>query len=321
MLKYLIIPLTRNAVSFCHYSRNSTEDTAINVETLKKGIVFAMKENLNIQFLYPDYEISEEHKNIIDSIDHTSIVSSTCEDRHLVNGADIIVFDSWASLNYYPFEKDKSYVIRTDKKLFFDNAIFLKGILKSVDRLVVVLTDPQDFSNEDFRIYTEKLNAIIPVVKEEYRKGHIVHFNLLTDRMLIDGMNNCNAGHESITLAPDGNFYICPAFYLDGSTCVGNIETGLDIKNPLLYHLNHAPICKICDAYQCRRCVWLNKKTTGEVNTPSHEQCVISHIERNASKRLLESIREIGEFLPEKNISGIDYLDPFDKLTKQQTYE
>ena len=139
-----------------------------------------------------------------------------------------------------------------------------------------------------------------------------VHFNLLTDRMFLDKMNNCNAGDESITLAPDGKFYICPAFYLDGSKAVGDLENGLDIKNRQLYRLDHAPICRKCDAWQCRRCVWLNRKTTLEVNTPSHEQCVVAHIERNASRRLLKEIRTLGEFLPEKEIKEIDYLDPFD---------
>lgn len=51
---------------------------------------------------------------------------------------------------------------------------------------------------------------------------------------------------------------------------------------------------------------------TLEVNTPSHEQCVIAHIERNASKKLLAQIRSSGEFMPSKNIPSIEYLDPFE---------
>ncbi|MEE1222143.1 MAG: CXXX repeat peptide maturase, partial [Bacteroidaceae bacterium] len=74
----------------------------------------------------------------------------------------------------------------------------------------------------------------------------------------------------------------------------------------------HAPICRHCDAYQCRRCVWLNRKTTYEVNTPGHEQCVVAHLERNASRELLNRIRRHGTFLPaNEEIKEIDYLDPF----------
>jgi len=49
-----------------------------------------------------------------------------------------------------------------------------------------------------------------------------------------------------------------------------------------------------------------------EVNTPSHEQCVVAHLERNASRMLLENIRRHQSFLPDQKIKMIDYLDPFD---------
>ncbi len=140
--------------------------------------------------------------------------------------------------------------------------------------------------------------------------------------MMLSKMNNCNAGFENITLAPDGKFYVCPAFYLASDEedyglgkskfSIGNLNEGLDIKNPQLYKLSHAPICRNCDAYQCKRCIWLNRKTTFEVNTPSHEQCVVSHLERNASRELLHNIRKHGEFLSNIDIKEIKYLDPFD---------
>ena len=86
----------------------------------------------------------------------------------------------------------------------------------------------------------------------------------------------------------------------------------MDVKNPQLYKLSHAPICRNCDAYQCKRCVWLNRRTTYDINTPSHEQCVVSHLERNESRELLTNIRKNGIFLPGKEIKEINYLDPFD---------
>ena len=150
-------------------------------------------------------------------------------------------------------------------------------------------------------------------VERLYVERKSPQLNLLTDRMMLTAMNNCNAGWENITLAPDGKFYVCPAFYLEQAYNIGTLEEGLDIKNPQLYRLDHAPICRHCDAYQCKRCIWLNRKTTLEVNTPSREQCVMAHLERNASRGLLQNIRKHGTFLPDKEISKIDYLDPFDK--------
>lgn len=312
MLKYLIIPLADDSVSFCHYERGNKSDGLIDIDTLKKAIFWAMTENLNVQFVYPDKEIPSAYKAVVETIDHAKIVGSHCEDKVLTDEADIVVFDGWNDLDAFKCQSGKSYVVRTDKADLFDNADVIKSLFPKLDRLVVVITDIDKFKEHDFEKYDAFLNDLIPVVKEEYGKGHSLHFNLLTDRMLLDKMNNCNAGDETITLAPDGKFYICPAFYLDGSKAVGDPVTGLDIKNRQLYRLDHAPICRKCDAWQCRRCVWLNRKTTLEVNTPSHEQCVVAHIERNASRRLLDEIRTLGEFLPENEIKEIDYLDPFE---------
>lgn len=52
---------------------------------------------------------------------------------------------------------------------------------------------------------------------------------------------------------------------------------------------------------------------TLEVNTPSHEQCVISHLERNSSRDLLMNLRKYGIFMPKIEIDEIKYLDPFEK--------
>lgn len=312
MLKYLIIPLADDSVSFCHFERANSSDRLIDIVTLKNAIFWAMTENLNVQFVYPDREIPSEYKPVIDTIDHVKIVGSHCEDKTFVDEAEIVVFDGWNGVDTFEFQPRKSYVVRTDKSDLFDNADVIKSLFPKLDRLVVVITDIDKFEESDFQKYESFLNAMIPVIKEEYGKGHLLHFNLLTDRMFLDNMNNCNAGDESITIAPDSKFYICPAFYYDGKAAVGDLESGLTIKNQQLYRLDHAPICRKCDAWQCRRCVWLNRRTTLEVNTPSHEQCVVSHIERNASRRLLQEIRTLDEFLPAKEIKKIDYLDPFD---------
>lgn len=316
MLKYLIVQLDDTATSFCHYNNGKTDKHLIPLETLKKALFQAMKENLAVQFLYPDYKLPQEYKEAIFTISHIDIVSSLCEDKVLRDKADIVVFDSWAAINYYPFDKSQIYVFRTTLHELTEQTAMLGLILPKTDRINIVVTDITEFAEVQRKQYSEFLLHLSAKVSNEYRKDHPVQLNLLTDRMFLDSMNNCNAGWESITLAPDGKFYICPAFYLDGGESVGDLQNGLDVRNPQLYRLDHAPICRNCDAWHCRRCVWLNRKTTLEVNTPSHEQCVVAHLERNASRKLLKSIRELGEFLPGKEIKAIDYLDPFESINK-----
>ncbi|MGN1219282.1 MAG: CXXX repeat peptide maturase [Phocaeicola sp.] len=328
MLQYLIILLDDTSTSYCHYDNNNVKSRLISLEDLKAGIFYAMKENLMIQFVYPDFELPQEYKDVINTIDHSIIVSSLCEDSELKDNADVVVMHDWTAIEWMQFKTDISYVLRTTKSDLFDRYQFLKPVLGTVSRLNIVITDVESFTDEDFEIYKNVLSSLSEETEKLYVDGKSPQLNLLTDRMMLDKMNNCNAGWENITLAPDGKFYACPAFYyaqqIDGSetsigkVCgkgysIGDLKSGLDIKNPQLYRLDHAKLCRNCDAYQCKRCIWLNRKTTCEVNTPSHEQCVLAHLERNASRMLLNNIRKHGSFLPEKEeIKEIDYLDPFD---------
>lgn len=318
MLKYLIIQLDDASASFCHYHNDRTQNKLIPLEILRDAILWSMKENLTLQFLYPDYVIPEDYKREISKTFHADIVASTCNDTKLRENADVVVFDSLAAVNYDYINLNQTFVVRSSLSVLLESLELLITMLSSTNRLNIVITDikASTATRENLTKYSNLLDSLAYQVAEEYKSGHNVQLNLLTDRMLLNEMNNCNAGVETVTLCPDGNFYVCPAFYSDRQIrySIGNLKDGLNIKNPQLYKISHAPICRICDAYQCRRCIWQNKKTTLEVNTPSREQCVISHIERNASRKLLAQIREIGQFLPGKEIQEIDYYDPFDKI-------
>lgn len=309
MIQYLVILLDDTSVSFCHYDNMRTERRLMPIETLKAGILYGMKENLNIQFVYPDYELPEEYAKVIESIDHSKIKPASMAER-----ADVAVIDGLDEAGGTTGRDGTAYVLRLTKEEMFAGCGAITSMLESTGRLNIVLKDIETFTDDDFKKYGKALAELSEDVERMYAEGKTPQLNILTDRMMLDKMNNCGAGYTTITLAPDGRFYVCPAFYLcaDGYA-VGNLDGGLDIKNARLYKLDHAPLCRRCDAYQCRRCVWLNRKTTLEVNTPSHEQCVVAHLERNATRGLLRKIRTHGTFLPDREeIKEIDYLDPFD---------
>ncbi len=313
MLQYLIILLDDMSTSYCHYS-SANQKRLISLNDLRRGIRFSMLENLMIQFVYPDYELPQKYRDEIDTIDHNKIVSSQSLDKTVLEESDVIVLHDWTILQNTDFGEGKSYVLRTDKQGLFEKYSSLKVILGKVDRLNVVIKDVETFTDRDFESYKMVLKELSTEIEKLYVAGKSPQLNLLTDRMMLSQMNNCGAGESNITLAPNGKFYVCPGFYYeDEADSVGDLDKGLDIKNKQLYRLDHAPICRHCDAWQCKRCIWLNRKTTLEVNTPSHEQCVIAHIERSSSKTLLENIRQHGSFLPDAEIKEIDYLDPFDK--------
>lgn len=309
MIQYIVILLDDTSTSFCHYMNEKADRRLIPLQTLKDGICYAMKENLNIQFVYPNYKLPKEYLAAIDSIDHTDIYPAEMSDN-----ADVVVFDSLIAAKDYVFKEEVAYLIRTDKVSLFNEYKIIGEILDKVTRLNVVITDIETFTEDDFMAYKSLLSNLAERVEQIYVSGKSPQLNLLTDRIMLEKMNNCGAGDTSVTLAPDGKFYVCPAFYLsaDGYT-IGDLANGLEIKNSQLYRLDHAPLCRRCDAWQCKRCIWLNRKTTLEVNTPSHEQCVVAHLERNASRKLLMDIHKYGKFMSgNEDIKEIDYLDPFD---------
>lgn len=279
------------------------------LETLQRGILFGMTENLNIQIVYPPYTIPDEYNHTIDSIDCVKIKpAKECAD------ANAVVFNNLDEIDGQTLNEDAYYILRIDKTSLFDQYDKVSLLLEDVRRLNIVITNIESFNKDDFARYENVLRQLGDKIKSLYSQGKSPQCNILTDRIMLSKMNNCCAGEASITLAPDGKFYACPAFYLCESDCsFGDLNGGLNIKNPQLYKLDHAPICQHCDAFQCHRCVWLNRKTTLEINTPSHEQCVIAHLERNASRKLQMALAECTNiFSSYEEIKEINYLDPFE---------
>lgn len=309
-LQYLVILLDDTSVAYCHANNPLKERNIMPIETLRKAILFGMKQNLMIQYVYPKYELPEEYNEVIESIDHVKI------------GRDVKVFNEVPK----KLEGD-NVVIRLKIADFISKRYDIAALLPQAKRLNICLTDIESFKDEQQGEYEKALNTLNSVLLNLYKEQKQPQLNILTDRLQLTEMHNCEAGIGNITVAPNGKFYLCPAFYYDermgisnrmnhvtkdATRSVGDLDSGLNIPNKQLLQLDHAPLCRICDAYHCNRCIWLNQKLTWDNNTPSHQQCVISHLERNASRQLLADIRKNGEFLPEQDIKEIDYLDPFD---------
>lgn len=312
MLTHLIILLDDTSVSYCHYNSSSAERNLISLDDLKEGILFAMKENLNIQFVYPNYELTLEYDEAIGSIDHTKIKPET-----YTSDADVIVLLHWKE-HILDVVLGSTCIIKASRKELYDNKEQVKALLKQVNRLNIMLTDIAEFADSDIDGYRDWLNDIAETIIDLYRTGKSVQLNLLTDRLLLSEMNNCNAGVNNITLAPNGKFYLCPAFYYENpQDSVGDLISGVVIKNQQLLKLDYAPICRNCDAYQCKRCIWKNRQLTLDINTPSHQQCVMAHLERNASRELLIKLEKNGIILNNRQkIEELNELDPFNIVNR-----
>ena len=60
----------------------------------------------------------------------------------------------------------------------------------------------------------------------------------------------------------------------------------------------------------------MNGRLTLDYNTPSHQQCVMAHLERNASSRLQAKLRQMGYQKKMDVIEEISELDPFNYTNK-----
>lgn len=325
MLQYLVFLLDDTSVAYCHADNPLKERNLMPLETLQKGILFGMKQNLMIQYVFPDYTLPEEYAPVIESIDNVKIYPSGKRpdiDFNDEREADVEV------ANAIPKRVEaKNLVLRMTFSEILEKKDIIAKLFAEGLRINLCITDVERFTDEQIEGYKQVLNEWNKELLDLYKQGQSPQFNLLTDRMMLVEMHNCEAGVSNITLAPNGKFYLCPAFYYDermqvfnqmnhhqpsSDNSVGDLEKGLDIPNPQLLKLDHAPLCRNCDAFQCRRCLWLNRRLTWDLNTPSRQQCVMAHLERNASRDLLNNIRKVGEFMPNIDIKEINYLDPFD---------
>ncbi len=313
MLQYLVILLDDTSVAYCHADNPLTERNLMPLETLRKAIRFGMCENLMIQYVYPSYELPAEYAEVIESIDHVKIgrevqiLQAPQPPEGGVGGAENIV-------------------LRMKIADFISKVEEIAKMLPQATRLNICLTDVETFADsqiDDYKRALATLNAALLTIYATQKQPQV---NIITDRLQLTEMHNCGAGVSNITVAPNGKFYLCPAFYYDEKTgvndrmnhskptsnfAVGDLERGLDIPNRQLLKLNHAPLCRNCDAFHCNRCIWLNQRLTWDNNTPSRQQCIVAHLERNASRDLQQELIKLGATF-ENEIKEIDYLDPFE---------
>lgn len=311
-LQHIIILLDDISPSFCHAENPLTQRNPMLLDLLQKGIFFAMKENLQIQYALPPYTLPDEYRTLMQTMDSICI------------GEDVKVYSDICKMT-----SGENILLRLSIEDFISNVDGIANILSKTNRLNICFKDIDKFDDSLICVYRESLRTLKQKLFEWITENRVdVQLNILTDRLQLSSMNNCGAGINNITLAPNGKFYLCPAFYydersgldngrnfrtLESDRSVGDIDGGLDIPDKQLLQLDHAPICRICDAFHCNRCLWLNQRLTLNINTPSRQQCVMAHIERNVARELQHELIDAG-FTFENIIPESEILDPFEKL-------
>ena len=315
-MEYILILLQHNSPSFCYYNNSSSEvnsDNIMSLENFRSAIQFANKNNLKITILHGTQGMTEPYLLILEGLEYSVITPAGCTKTY-DNQIYIVDYEGNDEVFYeIPSASFQNIILRLESIYFSDLVEIIQKHLIRFKRINLFIKDIETLSSNKLSEYREVLQTIAEITYENIILSTNSELNFLTDRMFLDKMNNCDAGIKHITIAPNGMFYLCPGFYYDDDQkSVGSSETGIEIKGNNLLRLENAPICNICDALHCKRCIYLNKKMTFELNTPSHEQCVLSHFERNETKRLVDNLRMFARFSHIPHIPHIGYLDPFE---------
>ncbi len=310
--------LEHDSVPFCYYDISQRKDGGlIPLDFLRSAVDLAIRNSLTINFLYGPTDLPSEYEEVIEEAEHMKIMPLR---RKRPDDNALAVLDGTEDLRYLDVlgKGDPNNIIlriaRDALGSLIDLAQALAGRCK---RINIILKDAGRFTEEDLSVYEACLENLRLLLQEEYRKGNFLEINVLSDRVFLTNMNNCDAGVRHLTVAPNGRLYLCPAFYHeneDRSLC--GIGESMETGNGRLLELGYAPVCRNCDAWHCKRCLYLNEKLTSEVNTPSRQQCVLAHLEREASRKFLAAVGdETGLSARVAPIVKLDYLDPFDIIS------
>jgi CXXX repeat modification system protein len=313
-LNSILIQIDSDAPSFCYYPTVKRDNRRVmSTATLAEALDFASRYQLTPHLLCGPEEIRSDLVSLLDTVDAVRYVAPG---RPCRGSNDIVVVES-----------DRPDQIGLIKPADFSIAILRVGmedvsklpdlwsqLCERVVRVVVVTPDLERCGRPDLARYRQALDLLAAKVEARFLAGRPCEVSILTDRILLSGPRHCGAGVDHLTVDPDGLFFVCPGDACDPTRAVGSIRDTITLPNSQLLTLDRAPICQKCDAFQCRRCIFLNQKTTLEVNTPPWQVCQASHAEREVSRQMLERLQRHGLMTQFQRIPAISYSDPLEIL-------
>ncbi|MBQ0050900.1 MAG: CXXX repeat peptide maturase [Treponema sp.] len=320
MIESINVLLSDDSVQFCHYTTEKKNAAKwLSIKDLKECFEYSKANKININVVFPESPIPQDIKSVLENEDYCSIQHYS---EHNIADVNVLYAND---IEHSTFNNSEEFVfiILIEKKDVAKYPVILKQMQKKFKKLSFIITDIEFWTEKDLINYENVLNTCFDLLVSIYKdtKEKLPEINFVTDRWFLVQENSCNAGIRHYTLAPDGNIYLCPAFYFANKQDIGNIGN-VKILNEHLLKYDYAPICKECDAYHCNRCVFQNKISTNELNIPSYQQCVISHLERELSRKLLCKLKLLNPLFNQIiDFKENNYTDPLvKKIQKQHSF-
>ena len=317
--EYALIALEDGAVPFCHYENPRFAVPApsrwMDAALLKALIDHALEGGIGLTFLLGERRPPAALRRLIERVPHSLIVPWAL---HEVYPGAMVVLEAkdCADLASLPSNWSRNIILRIGRRDLPRLAAMFDALAGKFGRLSLHLTGIEYFTADDLDLYAGELAGIAASLKKLFADGRRLEVGVLTDRMFLKARRHCDAGEKHLTVAPDGNCHICPAFLSENAEPIGRFEParGFVAEVPSMVAFERAPLCTRCDAWHCKRCVWLSRGLTGEYNVPSQQQCRLAHIEREASRNLLRELDRIEPFVRLPRIVELNYDDPLDLI-------
>ena len=262
--KYLYFILNEEGVAHCNYATSTSKFGSMDMETYNRGIRFARENHMIPVYLgnpkdYIDNSVEKYKLHI--RIDYLS--KKLEEINEIEYYIPIIDINNYTDI-HNPYD---TCILRVTANSVGYLDKIIHRILEYVHRINVVKIDYQFWDENTINEYTFQLQRIPADVNKR--------INLSND---IDNLC-CKAGISEFTYAPDGKFYVCPAFYYNGNLSIGDPESTIFVPDGELYTEAKSASCGSCSVKHCQRCYYLNYTAHGMVNYPSKKQCTLSKLE------------------------------------------
>lgn len=270
--KYLYIILQDNMLPHCQYKTRSDSDVKMSTDLINMAFEFARK-NYMVPVILGDEmaSLTAHQKNTF----HLSMPSSNIDEAILGASEVTEVLPIINSDTYEELTRTvDSCILSIDAQSVDNLQTMVSHLAQYAHRINIIPCDIMDWDDYDIARYNDQL-VIIKNMIDEKDLGEI-SINLFDHD---NHVANCHSGTKNVTLAPDGNFYLCPAFYFGNHKPIGNVNTGYDIPDVDLLGKQKAPYCRSCNNYSCLSCYYINYEKTGMINIPPKKKCSIHEIE------------------------------------------
>lgn len=185
--------LDSTAPSFCYYKRG-TKQEKISFENLKKAIEYCQENHFFITVIYPEDELEDEIQQLLEDLPHIKILPIS--QIRLLEEGDLLVVDYKQEKELFDKIPENNYlnlILRMEMAEICNIENIYYNHHHKFCRLSIILTDIHHADENALNQYRLNLKRIKDYIYKDLDFDSELQISILTDRITLSEMNNCNA--------------------------------------------------------------------------------------------------------------------------------